>query len=103
MGQDSLFLDQPAVCVGSLDGYLVFMASLRIRHDDKLERIVSEVQAINTAVLDGRAAEAERLWRDKFERWVRDLVDQLPEPFDEDLWAALTAGRPTSSTLRGPG
>ena len=72
----------------------IFMASLRIRYDDKLERIVSEVQAINAAVLDGHAAEAERLWRDKFERWVRDLVDQLPEPFDEDLWGALTAGRP---------
>jgi DNA-binding GntR family transcriptional regulator len=77
----------------------IFMASLRIRYEDKLERIVSEVQAINTAILEGRAVEAERLWRDKFERWVRDLVELLPEPFDEDLWAALTAGRAVSPTL----
>jgi hypothetical protein len=68
-------------------------------YEDKLERIVSEVQAINTAILEGRAVEAERLWRDKFERWVRDLVELLPEPFDEDLWAALTAGRAVSPTL----
>jgi DNA-binding GntR family transcriptional regulator len=80
----------------------IFMASLRIRYEDKLERIVSEVQAINTAILEGRAVEAERLWRDKFERWVRDLVDLLPEPFDEDLWGALTAGRSGSPTLVTP-
>jgi DNA-binding GntR family transcriptional regulator len=77
----------------------IFMASLRIRYEDKLERIVSEVQAINSAILEGRAVEAERLWRDKFERWVRDLVELLREPFDEDLWAALTAGRAVSPTL----
>lgn len=79
----------------------IFMASLRIRYADKLERIVSEVQAIHTAILDRKADEAERLWRDKFERWVRDLVDLLPEPFDEDLWAALTAGRSASLTRGG--
>lgn len=77
----------------------IFLASLRIRYDDKLERIVSEVRAIHVAINDGQAAEAERLWREKFERWVRDLVDLLPEPFDEDLWAALTAGR--SASRRG--
>lgn len=71
----------------------IFMASLQIRYDDKLERIFAEVKDIHTAILEGRAAEAERLWRVKFERWVRDLVDLLPEPFDEDLWGALTAGR----------
>lgn len=44
-----------------------------------------------TAIVARRAADAERLWREKFERWVRALVDLLPDEFDDALWVALTA------------
>ena len=37
-------------------------------------------------------AAAERLWREKFERWISDLVGRLDEGFDHDLWVALTRG-----------
>ena len=38
-------------------------------------------------------SEAETLWREKYERWVRLLVERLPEPFDERLWTALVGAR----------
>ena len=60
---------------------------------DKLPRILAEMEALHAAIVVGRARDAEDLWRDKFERWVRTLVERLPEDFDERLWTALTAGR----------
>ncbi len=71
----------------------IFIATLEISVEDKLARVLSEVEALHAAVLDRRQADAERLWREKFEAWVRDLVELLPEGFDEDLWAALTSAR----------
>ena len=46
-------------------------------------------------VLDERT---EAWCREKYERWVRTLVERLPEPFDEPLWSALTAGRARGAT-----
>ena len=41
----------------------------------------------------GLIARAEELWREKFERWVRDFIDRVPaEEFDAALWSALTSG-----------
>jgi DNA-binding GntR family transcriptional regulator len=71
----------------------IFIATVEISVEDKLTRILSEVEALHVAILDRRQADAERLWREKFEAWVRDLVELLPDEFDEDLWAALTSAR----------
>ena len=68
----------------------IFIATLEISVEDKLARILSEVEALHEAILDRRQADAERLWREKFEAWVRDLVELLPEEFDDELWASLT-------------
>ena len=67
-----------------------FLTALDIGYEDKLARILAEVEALHAAIARRDAREAERLWRVKYERWVRDLVALLPETFDEALWTALT-------------
>jgi DNA-binding GntR family transcriptional regulator len=74
----------------------LFIATLDMHYDDMLPVMLAEVQALHAAIVERRSSEAERLWRDKFERWVRHFVDHLPEGFDAELWAALTAA------ARGP-
>jgi DNA-binding GntR family transcriptional regulator len=71
-----------------------FMTALDINYDDKLPRIRDEVEALHAAIISRNARDAEALWREKYGRWVRNLVELLPEPFDEALWTALTSGRP---------
>jgi DNA-binding GntR family transcriptional regulator len=46
------------------------------------------------AIVGRGPARAQRLWREKFERWVRDFMDQMAEEFDRPLWVALTNGGP---------
>jgi DNA-binding GntR family transcriptional regulator len=70
-----------------------FMTGLAISYEDKLPRILGEVEALHAAIAARNAVEAETLWREKYERWVRNLVELLPETFDEQLWTALTSGR----------
>jgi DNA-binding GntR family transcriptional regulator len=70
-----------------------FMTGLAISYEDKLPRILAEVEALHAAIAARNAVEAETLWREKYERWVRNLVELLPETFDEQLWTALTSGR----------
>jgi DNA-binding GntR family transcriptional regulator len=70
----------------------IFIATLDIRYDDKLTQIGDEVAALHAAVAGRDVERAEQIWREKFERWVRDFVSQLPGEFDADLWAALTSG-----------
>ena len=74
----------------------IFIVALDLTLVDKLPRILAEMEALHAALVDGAGAEA--LWREKYERWVRTLVERLPEPFDEPLWAALTAGRARGAT-----
>jgi DNA-binding GntR family transcriptional regulator len=74
----------------------IFIVALDLTLVDKLPRILAEMEALHAALLAGSGAEA--LWREKYERWVRTLVERLPEPFDEPLWAALTAGRTRGAT-----
>ena len=69
------------------------MTGLAIGYEDKLPRILAEVEALHAAIAARDAARAEALWRKKYERWVRNLVELLPETFDEALWTALTSGR----------
>jgi hypothetical protein len=70
------------------------MTALEISYEDKLPRILGEVESLHVAIVGRDAAGAEALWREKYGRWVRNLVELLPEPFDEALWTALTSGRP---------
>lgn len=70
----------------------IFISTLNIRYDDKLGQMLDEVEALHVAIAERDAGLAERLWREKFERWVSDFVDQLTDGFDRDLWAALTSG-----------
>ena len=67
-----------------------FLTALDIGYEDKLARFLAEDEALHAAIARRDAREAERLWRVKYERWVRDLVALLPETFDEALWTALT-------------
>jgi DNA-binding GntR family transcriptional regulator len=71
----------------------VFLTALEVGYEDKLPRILEEVEALHAAIARRAARDAEALWRVKYERWVRDLVALLPEAFDEALWIALTSGR----------
>jgi DNA-binding GntR family transcriptional regulator len=70
----------------------MFLGALRITTLDDLDRVVAEVQALHEAILARDVHAAERLWREKFERWIDDLVGRLDEDFDHDLWVALTRG-----------
>ena len=70
-----------------------FIVALDLTLVDKLPHILAEMEALHAAILAGGAGEAEALWRDKYERWVRLLVERLPEPIDERLWTALVSAR----------
>ena len=83
-----------------------FLGALDIDLRETLPRVIAEVQALHDAIADGDVRTAERLWREKFERWIRDLVGRLGEDFDDELWAALTrgagAGAPPPRSLGRP-
>lgn len=79
----------------------IFIATMDIRYDDKLPQMLLEVKAIHAAIAGGDHSAAERLWREKFERWVRDFVEQLDEGFDRDLWVALTSGTGRPNGMSG--
>jgi DNA-binding GntR family transcriptional regulator len=70
----------------------MFLGALEIDVLDELERVIGEVQALHGAILARDVHTAERLWREKFERWISDLVGRLDEDFDHALWVALTRG-----------
>jgi DNA-binding GntR family transcriptional regulator len=71
----------------------MFLGALGIDVLAILPRIVAEVQALHAAIVARDAPAAARLWREKFERWISDpLVGRLGEPFDDELWVALTRG-----------
>jgi hypothetical protein len=70
----------------------MFLGALDIDLRDTLPRVVEEVQRLHEAIVACDVQEAERRWRTKFERWIRDLVGRLGEDFDDELWIALTRG-----------
>jgi DNA-binding GntR family transcriptional regulator len=72
----------------------IFIGARGLRFDDKLPLMLAEVRELHQAIVGRNAATAERLWREKFERWVRDFMDQMAEGFDRQLWLALTNGGP---------
>jgi len=70
----------------------IFISTLEISYADRLSTIAEEVEDLYEAVVKGDYARADRVWNAKFERWVRDFVDRIPEEdFDADLWIALTS------------
>jgi DNA-binding GntR family transcriptional regulator len=71
----------------------MFLGALGLDLLATLPRVVAEVQALHAAIVARDVEAADRLWRVKFERWIRDLVGRLEEDFDDELWAALTRGR----------
>jgi DNA-binding GntR family transcriptional regulator len=75
----------------------VFIGTMGIRYDDKLSEMLDEVRNLHAAIVGGDPVHAERLWREKFERWVRDFMDQMAGGFDRDLWIALSNGAPMKS------
>jgi DNA-binding GntR family transcriptional regulator len=78
----------------------MFLGALEIDVLDNLERVIAEVQALHEAILARDVGAAERLWREKFERWITDLVGRLDEDFDHDLWVALTRAEQTLTSGR---
>lgn len=78
-----------------------FIAVMHIRYDDKLTDMAHEVRELHGAIVAAEPRLADALWREKFERWSRDFLDQLATEFDRDLWLALTAG-PSSGSWRRP-
>jgi DNA-binding GntR family transcriptional regulator len=70
----------------------IFLGALEIDVLETLPRVVAEVQALHEAIRAREVELAGRLWREKFERWIRDLVGRLDEEFDDELWIALTRG-----------
>jgi DNA-binding GntR family transcriptional regulator len=77
----------------------MFLGALDIDVLDTLPRVVAEVRALHDAIAARDVPAAAQLWREKFERWIRDLVGRLGEDFDDELWVALTrgAGDPAAS------
>jgi DNA-binding GntR family transcriptional regulator len=70
----------------------MFLGALDIDVLDTLPRVVAEVRALHDAIAARDVPAAAQLWREKFERWIRDLVGRLGEDFDSGLWLALTRG-----------
>jgi DNA-binding GntR family transcriptional regulator len=70
----------------------MFLGALEIDVLDNLERVIAEVESLHEAILARDVHVAERRWREKFERWITDLVSRLDEDFDHPLWVALTRG-----------
>ena len=55
----------------------MFLGALDIDLLETLPRVVAEVEALHGAIVARDVGAAERLWREKFERWIRDLVGRL--------------------------
>jgi len=70
----------------------IFIGTRGLRFDDKLPLMLAEIRELHRAIAGRDPGRAERLWREKFERWVRDFMDQMAEEFDRPLWVALTNG-----------
>jgi DNA-binding GntR family transcriptional regulator len=70
----------------------IFIGTRGLRFDDKLPQMLAEIHELHGAIVRGDPGRAQRLWREKFERWVRDFMDQMAEEFDRSLWVALTNG-----------
>jgi DNA-binding GntR family transcriptional regulator len=70
----------------------IFIGTRGLRFDDKLPLMLAEIHELHGATVGRDPGRAQRLWREKFERWVRDFMDQMAEEFDRPLWVALTNG-----------
>lgn len=68
-----------------------FIAVLDMDYRDGLPTMLAEIEAIRTAIAAGDDAGAQRLWHEKFGRWVQDFIGRLPgERFNAQMWSTLT-------------
>jgi DNA-binding GntR family transcriptional regulator len=66
------------------------ISMLRIDYGGELRVMLSEIKHLDDAIVRRNAVLAERLWREKLERWVQHLIGHLSDGFDRELWSALT-------------
>ncbi len=72
----------------------MFISSLDIRYTDELPIMFQEIEQLHDAVHAGDVELAQKLWSEKFERCMRDIVDRLPdEEVDGELWVKLHTAR----------
>lgn len=68
----------------------MFISVLQLDYTPAAERIVADDRRLLTAVLEGRAEDAVRIWRAKLDNAVRHMSALAPEAFDAELWARLS-------------
>ena len=68
----------------------MFISVLQLDYTPAVERIVGDDRRILSAVLEGRAEDAVRIWRSKLDHAVRHMSALAPESFDADLWSRLS-------------
>lgn len=68
----------------------MFISVLQLDYTPAAERLVAENRRMLTAVLEGRAEEAVRIWRSKLDDAVRHMSASAPDTFDPRLWSQLT-------------
>ncbi len=78
----------------------MFIATLDMHYADKFSIMLEENAGLVAAIERREIRSAERVWREKFERWVRDFIERLPEEFDAATWVALTAADGTPGARR---
>ncbi|WP_120003947.1 GntR family transcriptional regulator [Nesterenkonia muleiensis] len=67
----------------------MFISVLQLDYSPAADRLVSDNRRILTAVLEGRAGEAVRIWRSKQDNAVRHMSALAPDTFDAALWDRL--------------
>ncbi|WP_022872164.1 GntR family transcriptional regulator [Nesterenkonia alba] len=68
----------------------MFIAVLQLDYSPAVERLVADDRRLLAALLEGRAADAVRIWRAKLDNAVRQMSALAPESFDAALWERLT-------------
>lgn len=69
----------------------MFISVLQLDYTPAADRLVNDDRRILSAALEGRAAEAVRVWRSKQDNAVRHMSALAPESFDAALWERLSA------------
>ena len=68
----------------------MFISVLQLDYSPAVERLVVDDRRLLTAVLEGRADDAVRIWRSKLDDAVRHMSALAPDTFDPRLWSQLT-------------
>lgn len=68
----------------------MFISVLQLDYSPAVERIAGDGRRLLSAVLEGRADDAVRIWRSKLDDAVRHMSALSPDTFDAQLWFRLT-------------